>query len=282
MMKKWFITYSNELFAQTREYSLKMAKRVGEFDKVIRYTPDDIDVIFRKQNKEILELSAGNGLWLWKPYFICKTLEQMREGDVIVYCDAGSFFIKSSQYIIESMKNKDVWVSDIPLIEKQFTNPALFKLMGCDGEKYSETNQVQANFVALRKSEYSMHFANVWLQWCKRPDCIIPEKNVQLEGFKFEGHRSDQSILSLLSKKYNVGIHLDPTQYGRVPEKYYESERIFKIPDHKREYPVSIILHRTKNLDKKIIFKQWLCSWLPKTMVVAISNSAKQFVRAKK
>ncbi|WP_378950774.1 hypothetical protein [Pelosinus sp. sgz500959] len=275
-MKKYFITYSNELYSETREFCLKMARKMGRFDEVIRFTPEDIDPKFTTENSVILSVRNGNGLWLWKPYFIHKILCTIENGDVLVYCDAGSFFIKSSKYIIDSMSNEDIWVSDIPLIEKQFTNPSLFRIMNCDSDEYKETNQIQANFIAVRKSEVSMRFVKEWLNYCKQPACIVPEENVSVDGFQFMGHRSDQSILSLLSKKYGLHPHLDPTQYGRIPEKYYAKYRIFNKSEHNKEYSTLIILHRTKNVDKKVVLNQWLCSWLPLWLVGLMSKPVNQ------
>ncbi len=269
-----FITYSNDLYSETREYCAKMAKRKGKVDTVTVYKPEDIEDSFREEYKQILDLRVGNGLWLWKPYFVLKKLQELDDGDIVLYCDAGSFFFRSCKSIIDSM-NDDIWVSNIALVEKQFTKPELFTIMNCKGEKYTETNQVQANFIAIRKTPRGMQFAEEWLKWCCQDNVLIQDTDPKLYVYedKFCGHRSDQSVLSLLAKKWNLKIHQDPSQYGRVPEKYYAEGRLFVRPENVGEYKPCIILHRGKRPEFKICLNQWICVWIPKFMFYFFSKS---------
>lgn len=268
---KVFITYSNDKYKRTKRFSLKMAKYFGRFDSFIQYSPDDIDKNFYEKNKEILSIDKGNGLWLWKPYFIYKTLLGVNYNDIVFYCDAGSFFIRNANKILKTMKD-DIWVSDIPLIEKQYTKKECFFLMDCNEEFYRESNQIQANFIAIRKNEKTIRFIKEWLDYCCNINIISPISN----NLKFKNdsifieHREDQSVLSLLCKKWNINTHLDPSQYGRIPTKYYEKDRIFKVPKHDKEYPVCLILHRTADVNLKVCINQWFCSWLPLFIVKLI------------
>lgn len=278
-----FITYSNDLYCVTRNYCATMALKKGKVDEAIAYKPEDIDKTFWENNKEILEQKAGNGLWLWKPFFVNKKLNEVCDGDIVIYCDAGSFFFRDCKDIIAAMKD-DIWVTDIPLIEKQFTKPELFELMECFGEKYTDTNQIQANFVAIRKTERGLKFAREWLEWCCKEDALTRE-TIYLEEppeFLFEGHRSDQSVLSLLVKKWNIEVHQDPTQYGRVPEKYYAKGRIYQETKNLGEYKPCIILHRGRKPAFKTCVNQWMCTWLPLSLIHAISKPCKEVVMYRK
>lgn len=273
----YFITYSNELYSKTRDFCAKKAKSRGKVDKVVVYRPEDIDSLFYSAHKDILDLKAGNGLWLWKPYFICKTLNEVADGDIVLYCDAGSFFFRNCKSIIDSMDG-DVWVSNIPLIEKQFTKPELFSAMECQGEKFSETNQIQANFIAIRKTEYGVRFAKEWLSICSEGDNLSRNTIYEQEvpSFGFFGHRSDQSVLSVLAKKWGIKPHLDPSQYGRIPEKYFAPGRLYKRPDNFGEYKPCIILHRGKKPIFRTCVKQWLCTWLPLSLIYSFSEPCRQ------
>lgn len=42
---------------------------------MIEYGPEDIEVSFKEANANILEYKRGNGLWIWNPYLIKKTLD---------------------------------------------------------------------------------------------------------------------------------------------------------------------------------------------------------------
>ena len=65
-----FITYSNSSYQKTRDYCSKMALKKGKVDTSKAYGPEDIDNVFYNANRRILDEKRGNGLWLWKPYFI--------------------------------------------------------------------------------------------------------------------------------------------------------------------------------------------------------------------
>lgn len=279
-----YITYSNELYSNTRDYSVLMAKKYGRVDTVTSYKPEDIDEIFFEEHKDILSVKTGNGLWLWKPYFLDKKLSEVNEGDYVIYCDAASFFIKPCKVLIDSMSDSDIWLSNIPLIEKQFTKPELFNYMNCNFPEYTDTNQIQANFIIVRKSKKSVEFIKEWLKLCSKKELITRDTyySKQSPDFYFICHRSDQSILSLLAKKYKIPTHLDPTQYGRVPEKYYAKDRIFKIPDHSEAYRPCIILHRKQKIETLTVFNQWVFTWFPKRLIPIISTPVRNYKKLEK
>lgn len=256
-MKRYFITYSDAKYALTKSYCLKSAERFHFFDELRGYEKNDVDADFFTRNRQILSNPRGGGLWLWKPYFIHRTLQEIDDGDLLVYCDAGSFFVRTPMYLEESMLDGDIWLSDIPLIEKQFTHPSLFKTLGC--EEFMDTPQVQANFIAVRKSRASSNFIVEWLNLCSNVDIMAPEKCTE-EASYFISHRYDQSVLSLLSKKYGIRKHLDPSQYGKYPFRYYAEGRMFEIPKHPEEYPILIALHRSSKVTlKTLLTMKTLC-----------------------
>lgn len=263
-----FITYSDEKFAPARHFCAKMARWVGGFDKVIEYSPNDLDEGFKREQAKTLVVKRGAGLWVWKSYVILKTLKEVAsEGDVVFYADAGTFFIRSFKHILKTM-DQDVWVSNIPLAEKQYTKKEVFVKMGCKGPEFEETPQVQGGFVGVRKSQEGIAFVEEWLRLVCDYSLLAADTNpIYPESEYFVAHREDQSILSLLAKKYGYTAHLDPTQYGRIPEKYQHihDER---IPyNRSREYPVIILLHRQASLTKKTIVRQLLNVYLPKWLV---------------
>jgi hypothetical protein len=122
---KILINYADEKYKKAQKLNTWTGLHIAKFDKVYSYGPDNIDEDFYNKNKTILSQKRGNGLWLWKPYFIYKTLLECRDGDIIFYCDSGSFFIRKIQYLLNSLgKDQRIWVSDIPLLESCFTKPA--------------------------------------------------------------------------------------------------------------------------------------------------------------
>ncbi len=273
-----FMTYSNDLYAATRNFSARMAIKKGKVDKVIVYKPEDINIVFYTKHKNILDNPIGNGFWLWKPYFVNKALNELNNGDVLLYCDAASFLFRSCEELLASMTD-DIWVSNIPFIEKQYTKPEVLEYMGCTDEQYTESNQVQASILAVRKSDRAWKFVNEWLEICEMEWTLTRETRYEADkpDFEFIQHRSDQSILSLLSKKWGIVAHLDPSQYGRFPERYFGSDRIYKEPENRGEYRPCMILHRCRVPEKGRCFKDWLYTWAPLPFLRAISVNYKEY-----
>lgn len=262
------INFADEGYRKAQKLNTWSGKYLAKFDNVLEYGPNDIDEIFKKENKEIFEHERGNGLWIWKPYFILKTLSKLNEGDHLFYSDSGTFFIRNINHIKKVMDESDIWVSKLPLVEKQFTKIDSFILMNCEHDAYKDTNQISGTFIMLRKSEKSIQFVKEWLNYCKDIRILGPQENVmgKLNDSSFIAHREDQSVLSLLSKKWSLKIYNDPSQYGKLPEKYKSEGRIFLPSKSVSEYPVVIIHHRTPNANIKVCVKQLMCGILPRSL----------------
>lgn len=268
---KVLINFADDNYKKAQSLNSKTGKFFVNFDKVYSFSPSDISKEFLEENKKIFEYKRGYGLWLWKPYFIDKTLENLNDGDIVFYCDSGACFFRNISPIINILEKQDIWVSTLPLLEKQFTKRKTFELMNLNDEKYKNTNQISGTFIAIKKSNFSSTFVKEWLNYCCNLEIIAPIDDKSNEDKDFYAHREDQSILSLLIKKYNVKAYSDPSQYGRLPEKYIREGCQMKYYG-KEDYPICIIHHRTKDGNKKVIFKQWLCAILPRKIGLKIIN----------
>ena len=201
------ISYSNEKYQRQLKLNRKSALEVGRVDIYYSYGPNDIDPDFQKKNKDILFRERGNGYWLWKPYFINKTLiEKLNEGDYLIYTDACVLYLNSTRRIIELLKryNLEMWIERIPCIEKKYTKRDAFILMGADSPFYTDTSQYCANVQIYKKSKYTQKFIEELLYYSQDKRIITDDNNTL--GFKnykeFKENRHDQTVLSLLIKKY--------------------------------------------------------------------------------
>lgn len=61
-----------------------------------------------------------------------------------------------------------------------------------------------------------MSFVSEWLTYAQDSRIITDDKNIfGLDNYPgFRGHRHDQTILSLLAKKWGLTIYADPSQWG--------------------------------------------------------------------
>ena len=233
------INYANSEFTQSQRLNSKTGLKRGGVSKVISYSLDDIDTEFYAQNHKILNSKKGDGYWLWKPYFIKKTLESINWGDYVFYCDSGSYFIKSLKLFTEI--NQDIIPFELPYIEKAYTKRDVFIILDCDDKKYTNTKQRLAGYSLWKKTPFSMKFIDEWLLFSKDDRCISDINNVMGKpNYKeFKDHRHDQSIFSVLTKKYNLLAYRDPSQWGNKDIKTYKSTSF---------YPQIIVSTRQRNI----------------------------------
>ena len=264
---KILINYANNKYKKTQNFNTFTGKVIANFDKIYSFGPNDIDKSFYNKNKKILDIKRGNGLWLWKPYFIKKVMENSNEGDYIFYCDSGSFFIRSIDNLINSLdKDEFIWVSDIPLLENNFTKKLCFEKMKCNNDKYKFTNQIQATFIMIKCCEESKKFINKWLTLCEDYELLFPENREDLitKNEEFISHREDQSILSLLCKINDIKPHKDPSQRGRFQEWYYSDQYPYVRNKHLDTYKTIIFLHKQPYITILIIIKHIIRMYLQK------------------
>lgn len=198
-----------------------MAEKSGFFDKIIVYTEKDFDHEFLEKYKNLMENNTGYGFWIWKSYFCKKTFNIMNENDILVYADAGCSIIKN----IESMKKFKIYINlvkahksgslgfqmDIP--EELYTKTAIFKALDCDTVNNRKSGQVMATIFFLRKCPESIVLVNSFYEYSQQLELINNEYNKETEIEEFKAPRNDQSIFSLLRKKYDSLLVPDSTWF---------------------------------------------------------------------
>ncbi|WP_302287245.1 hypothetical protein [Bacteroides clarus] len=130
--------------------------------------------------------------------------------------------------------------------------------MGLTEEKYKVSNQIIATYFCFLVTPATRNFMKEWLSLCCDFELLspaglgkfdIPTKDL---GESFVAHREDQSIFSLLCKKYGVSPHRDISQRGKYPETYKSPFYAYKVPSHPNDkYKPIIFLHKSPRLNFK-------------------------------
>ena len=222
------ISYGNERYSRQLEFNGRSALEIAKVDKFYGYTPKDIDPEFREKNKYILDKLRGNGYWLWKPYFLYKTLtEKLNYGDYLIYSDAAILYVDSAEKIVDFLnkKNLDMYTHRLPHLERKFTKRDAFILLGVDTPFYAETGQFNAAFQIYRKTTFTEYFLKEYLYYAQDKRIITDDSNEMGEENypEFKDHRHDQSILSLLIKKYGQ-VNSNKTNLDLEEIKKYEED----------------------------------------------------------
>lgn len=214
-------------YAKRQKFQTYTAKRFGGFKKVVQFSDEDIkkDKAFYKKNLKILSVEKGNGFYLWKPYIILKTIESLKEDDVLMYCDVDTIFLDDFKPVISTMlKNRlDIMVFDLPNKEYQYSKYNLCEALGLTSQDILTSNQRCASYHLWRKTEFSLNFLNEWLDLCSQYDLICDDVTSYHPdyGDQFIFNLQDQSIFSLLSKKHAITSFRDPSNWGNTMKNEY-------------------------------------------------------------
>ncbi len=238
------INYSDSRFERNRRWNTMTAKLFGGVDKVVEYSPSDIDLEFYEENSKVLNQSRGGGYWLWKPYFIAKTLSDLSDGDYLFYSDSGAVYLNSVDYLIEILESNsdEIMLFESPLIEKQWTNKHLIKYMGMENSAALEENQIIASYLLIKKSAKTVAFINEYFELCRKEE-LVTDLMTRKSEEAFD-HRHDQSILSLLAKQLGIKPYRDPSDYGVFPFRYFSVSRLFRVNNYINNYPVILLSNR--------------------------------------
>ena len=219
-MTNILINFAHGKYIDSRKNNSETGLSIGGFDKVFEYGMSDIDSDFYKKNKHILEQPRGAGYWLWKPYFVLKTLKESSEGDRVFYCDAGCSFVGSfKEYFFDFLDKDDKGIILFKGAHPQsaYTKMDCFYYMGCWMEdKYLQANQLTATFQLVRKTDFSLSFFEEYVRHCEDERILTDKPNeCGMNNLPdFIDHRHDQSILTNLKEKYEITCYEDPSHWG--------------------------------------------------------------------
>lgn len=223
----------------------KSALKIGGFDTAWEYTPESLDEIFINQNRKILNQSKGSGYWLWKPYIILDALLRSEPGDIIMYSDSASYFIKPANELFELLDthNQDIIPFELEFPESAWTKRDAFTLCDVDEQITKDTRQRCGSPIIIRNSDFSKSFFNEFLKIASDPRSITDQSNElgQSNFPNFVAHRHDQSLFSLLSKKYGLIAFRDPSQWGNPCKDYYTNSTYPQIVNLTRRQQPKLI-----------------------------------------
>lgn len=233
-MKTYFLTYGDNGFYLSKKHLVYLAESSGLFDEVVSLGPQDLDQRFRKKYKNILNKSRGGGFWIWKYEIIKNLINQINKNDIVVYCDAGASLncsekaVKRFNDYIEILKEPSIsqlrMKCENHFIEKNYTNKKLFEYFDLDlNSEIANTTQLQAGHQFYKKSDETLNYFQEYQNLIDFDVNLITDhysSEVQIEGFV--EHRHDQSIFSLLSKKYSSHVIDNETEFRNRPNEQYD------------------------------------------------------------
>ena len=201
------VSFANEKFVEKQKYLHKIHEENFLHHPYSRDLLETLD--FYKNNQEILDEPIGAGWWIWKPYIILETMNNAKDGDLIVYCDCGDMFSPGLQSYVQSNLGEE----DLCLLlvgnskNKEYTKRDCFVLMDCDDEDYWNSPQLEAGFMVWKVSDRSKEVVSEWLKYCMDLRIVNNDPSSLKEELpEFKEHRNDQSIITNLAVREGLSV----------------------------------------------------------------------------
>jgi hypothetical protein len=183
-------------------------------DTVTDWTPGKLQSAgFQEVIPEISLKERGAGFWSWKPFIIQKRLNEVPDGDVVLYCDVGRIYPfklldQSIKPFLEWMHSRGQEIMpgvaipwDGPV--SRWTKRDALVALDMDREEILTATPIQASFSIWRAGSKSRDFAARWMGLCSQRKLISDDPSVCKLGENpgFQENRHDQALLSLLCMK---------------------------------------------------------------------------------
>ena len=251
----------------------KQAEESNYYDEIQILGPSNFDEKMKKKFKEIVHQrkNRGYGYWFWKPLFIKKIMQQVNLGDIIHYVDVGCHIQnKNSKFndYLNLIIDKNKWILSFQYFserkkltnrisfpkreEFKYTKSDLLDYFGfLDNKNITNSPQFWAgSFFIVRRAE-SINFLDEWIDVFEKKLDLIDDSKSNIENLKgFIENRHDQSVFSLLCKKYNIKSlsAYDECEWGEK-----ENKRTW---EHNKDNPILAMRDLKYNIFKRFLKRQ--------------------------
>lgn len=206
--KIWLISYANKgVYLQNQNNLVLSATMYQTFDVIIPYTSKHIDAEYYATHKNILNQNRGAGYWLWKPYFIMKTLNIMEEGDILVYVDSSGVFRTGIYDLIDLAKQKDFIVFPNFHTNRGYVKKIVIDKMVNRDDSYLDKTHLDGSIVLIKNNAQNREIVAQWLKYCEDEELLTDIPSTK-EYSDFKDHRHDQAILSIMYNMNPEKFHL--------------------------------------------------------------------------
>ena len=164
-----------------------------------------------------LHPGRGGGYWFWKSLLIQRHLQQLQEGDFLVYSDADMLdFFSWLPLLLETMLewNANLALYQLPYLEQEWTKRDVYEIF-CPTRSIEsdKSGQYAGGHLILRKDAATVKFIQEWTHAMRNFHWVSDEPSLVKNIPSFLEHRHDQSLLSLLLKCKYGEPHKRPFPY---------------------------------------------------------------------
>lgn len=223
-MKKTLLTFASSDMKRSVRRLCRQAEEMGVFDTIIGSDERDLSGDFKKRFQAHLKRNTkGFGYWCWKPQIVLQSLQDMEEGDILLYLDAGCHLnIRGTwrmQNYIDVTKDAASGVlgfqARAPELPFSYDGRSLLDLRDCRWikgdlldyfdlrarEDILQSQTIGAGIIFFRKCARSLALLNDWKAVIESDFALLDDTpSVSDNHPEFVAHRHDQAIFSILGK----------------------------------------------------------------------------------
>jgi len=218
MEKIHFISYGDEKYNIAKQRIYNEAKNTGWFNSINCYGKEDLTNDFVKEFEKILSLNRGGGYWIWKFDIILNKLQEINNGDFLIYADSGCSINlhgknRFNEYI-EMIKHNKLKILSFQLNhpERRYTTKEIFAAFNVPENHIIETsNQLVGGIIIMQKCDAVINIFKGCLDKIRINPLLITDHYNINQRIYFKDNRHDQSILSVARKIHGTIIIPDET-----------------------------------------------------------------------
>ena len=207
-----FITFGggNSHYLEAVSRLCNQATKINLFNKITFFTDTFLQndtEFWERHSNFVIKNKKGYGYWLWKPYLIKKTIETLNDGDILLYLDSGCEINSNKRNEMINyfgMVKTNYIITSFTFTEKNWNKMDLILHLNANSSEFIETPQRQAGAQLLYVCDKTRRLVNEWYETACNYHLIDDSPSIAKNCDGFREHRHDQSIFSLLTKKYNI------------------------------------------------------------------------------
>lgn len=209
-----FVTYASGTFEANLERNASYVRRYMHADEVILLRRGDLeaDPIYAA-HRDIFDAPRGAGYWAWKPWAIGRALAAARDGDVVVYQDAG-FGLRYRNFLplraLADEARRRGFIAGVvnPLHgpNRRWNHRRCLAATGEITPAYLDHPMVEAVISLWTTAPESVAFLREWQNFSLDAEVIGDSLDPEGEDSAFIQHRYDQSILTNLSIRHDAPV----------------------------------------------------------------------------
>jgi hypothetical protein len=214
----WFVTFCDSKYARTRERIRREAVASGYFEEVRALGEGDLGEGFWSRHADFVRGNPpGFGYWLWKPYVILKTLQEMREGDVLVYADGGCTInpgcrARLEEYAETAKSNRGIFFPGNTSGKSNLGQWTKGDLLAAFPDVDPSWPMVHAGVNVICNTEYARRFVEKWYELAASDGYrYIDDSPSRLPNRPdFRENRHDQAVVTVLLHREGLFVDKGP------------------------------------------------------------------------